>query len=168
MAKGWASTRSISWKSPWWSPSSTACSCAPTARTTSASSPRSATWPNTSTHTGRSNQLATLPLIAHASADAVLAYRAGKPILARQFLADVARAGAALGSGGNVLNVCADRYRFAVGLAASLAGGKVTLLPSTRTPEVIAQLRRFAPDAVCLTDEDDCDVELPQVRFPEV
>jgi acyl-coenzyme A synthetase/AMP-(fatty) acid ligase len=98
----------------------------------------------------------------------VLAYRAGKPILARRFLADVARVGAAMGAGGNVLNVCADRYRFAVGLAAALTTGKVSLLPSTRTPEVIAHLKRFAPDTVCLTDEDDGDVDLPQVRFPEV
>ena len=98
----------------------------------------------------------------------MLACRAGKPILVRQFLADVARVGAALGAGGSVLNVCADRYRFAVGLAAALTTAKVSLLPSTRTPEVIAHLKRFAPDAVCLTDEDDCDVALPRVRFPEV
>jgi acyl-coenzyme A synthetase/AMP-(fatty) acid ligase len=96
----------------------------------------------------------------------VLAYRAGAPILAGQFLADVARAGAALGGGGYVLNVCSDRYRFAVGLGAALATGKVSLLPSTRTPEVIAHLKRFAPDAVCLTDEEGCDIDLPLVRFP--
>lgn len=96
----------------------------------------------------------------------MLAYRAGAPILVRQFLADVARVGAAFESGGSVLNVCADRYHFAVGLAAALAAGKVSLLPSTRTPEVIAHLKGFAPDAFCLTDEDDCDVDLPQVRFP--
>jgi acyl-coenzyme A synthetase/AMP-(fatty) acid ligase len=97
----------------------------------------------------------------------VLAYRAGAPILVGRFLADVARVGGALGAGGHVLNVCADRYRFAVGFAASLAAGKVSLLPSTRTPEVIAQLKRFAPEAVCLTDEDACDVALPLVCFPE-
>jgi acyl-coenzyme A synthetase/AMP-(fatty) acid ligase len=97
----------------------------------------------------------------------VLAYRAGKPVLASQFLADVTRLGPLLGGGGHVLNVCADRYRFAVGLAAALVGGKVSLLPSTRTPAVIAHLKGFAPDAVCLTDEDDSDVELPLVRFPD-
>ncbi|HYL01367.1 MAG TPA: AMP-binding protein [Steroidobacteraceae bacterium] len=97
----------------------------------------------------------------------MLAYRAGAPILAGQFLADVARAGAALGSGASVLNVCSDRYRFAVGLAAALATGKVSLLPSTRTPAVIAHLKSFAPDAVCLTDEDQCDLDLPLVRFPD-
>jgi len=107
-----------------------------------------------------------VPLIAHASADAVVAYRAGVPILARHFLADVARVGAALGSGGHVLNACADRYRFTVGLAASLVHGKVSLLPATRTPQVIGQLRRLAPDVTCLSDEDPCEVELPLVRFP--
>jgi acyl-coenzyme A synthetase/AMP-(fatty) acid ligase len=96
----------------------------------------------------------------------VLAYRAGTPIPVRQFLADVERVGAALGRRGHVLNVCSDRYHFTVGLAASLVGGLVSLLPPTRTPEVIAQLRRFAPDAFCLTDEAECDIELPRVRFP--
>jgi acyl-coenzyme A synthetase/AMP-(fatty) acid ligase len=53
-----------------------------------------------------------------------------------------------------------------VGLAACLLARKVCLLPPTRTPEVIRQLVAFAPDVFCLTDEDDCDVALPQVRFP--
>jgi acyl-coenzyme A synthetase/AMP-(fatty) acid ligase len=96
----------------------------------------------------------------------VLAYRAGTPILVGQFLADVERVGAALGQRGHVLNVCSDRYHFTVGLAASLVRGLVSLLPPTRTPEVIAQLKRFAPDAFCLTDEAECDIELPRVRFP--
>lgn len=97
----------------------------------------------------------------------MLAYRAGQPITAGQFLAQVEQLATALGSGGHVLNACEDRYRFAVGLAASLFTHKVSLLPSTRTPEVVRQLRRFAPDAFCLTDESDCDVELPLVRFVE-
>jgi acyl-coenzyme A synthetase/AMP-(fatty) acid ligase len=97
----------------------------------------------------------------------VLAYRAGAPITAGRFLADVAALAAAFGAGGHVLNACADRYRFAVGLGASLVTGKVSLLPSTRTPEVVAQLKRFAADAFCLTDESDCEVDLPRVQFPE-
>ena len=44
---------------------------------------------------------------------------------------------------------------------------KVCLLPPTRTPEVIRQLAAFAPDVFCLTDENDCDVPLPQVRLPQ-
>ena len=53
-----------------------------------------------------------------------------------------------------------------MGLAASLLARKICLLPPTRTPEVIRQLAAFAPDVFCLTDEDDCDVALPQMRFP--
>jgi acyl-coenzyme A synthetase/AMP-(fatty) acid ligase len=71
-----------------------------------------------------------------------------------------------LPAGEHVINVCVDRYRFAVGLAACLLARKICLLPPTRTPEVIRQLAAFAPDVFCLTDEDDCDIALPQVRFP--
>src|SRR6266436_794786 len=107
MARAWAWTRSTSWKSHWSYPSSTACSCAPTARRTSASSARCASSPTTSPRTGLSRPLATLPLIAHTSADAVIAYRGGVPILATQFLADLARVAQVLGAGAHVLNACA-------------------------------------------------------------
>ena len=86
---------------------------------------------------------------------------------AAQFLADVALVRQALGDGAHVLNVCADRYRFTVGLAAGLAGRQGEPACPRRTPrEVIRQLRAFAPDAVCLTDERDCDIELPQRALP--
>jgi acyl-coenzyme A synthetase/AMP-(fatty) acid ligase len=63
--------------------------------------------------------------------------------------------------------VCADRYRFAVGLAACILTRKISLLPPTRTPEVIRQLAVFAPDVFCLTDDDACDIALPQVRHSQ-
>ena len=85
----------------------------------------------------------------------------------REFLADVLRVAAALPRNGHVLNVCADRYRFTVGFAASLVSGKVSLLPSTHTPEVIRQLTEFAQDVFCLTDDPKCDIALPQVIFPD-
>lgn len=69
--------------------------------------------------------------------------------------------------GRHVLNVCADRYRFTVGFAAGLMAGKVSLLPSTHTPEVIRQLLEFAPDAFCLTDDSRCRIELPRLMYPE-
>jgi acyl-coenzyme A synthetase/AMP-(fatty) acid ligase len=122
---------------------------------------------NTSPRTGRNNRLATLPLISHQRPDAVVAYRLGTPVVARQFLGDVARVAAALPARGHVLNVCADRYRFTVGFAASLISGKVSLLPSTHTPEVIRQLTVFAPDVFCLTDDPKCGIELPVAFFPE-
>ncbi len=96
----------------------------------------------------------------------MVAYRAGVSLSARQFLHDVRRVRAVLGQGRHVLNACTDRYHFTVGFAAGLTAGKVSLLPSTHTPEVIRQLRVFAPDAICLTDASSCEIRLPQVRYP--
>jgi acyl-coenzyme A synthetase/AMP-(fatty) acid ligase len=77
------------------------------------------------------------------------------------------RVAAALPAGRHVLNACSDRYRFTVAFAASLVANKVSLLPSTHTPEVIRQLTEFAPDVFCLTDDSRCQIDLPRVRFPE-
>jgi acyl-coenzyme A synthetase/AMP-(fatty) acid ligase len=96
----------------------------------------------------------------------VVAYRAGAPIRAAQFLADVRRVVPVLGAGAHVLNACTDRYHFAVGLAASLVSGKVSLLPSTQTPEMMRQLTAFAPEVICLTDEAGCSIALPRVEYP--
>jgi acyl-coenzyme A synthetase/AMP-(fatty) acid ligase len=111
--------------------------------------------------------MGTIPLLSHGAPTAVVAYRAGIPIAAQRFLSDAQRLAHSLPAGRHVLNVCADRYRFTVGLAACLITGRVSLLPSTHTPEVIGQLARFAPDAFCLTDDPLCDIGLPRVHYPE-
>lgn len=110
--------------------------------------------------------MAPVPLIAHTSAGAAFAYRGGARITAGQYLSDVAQLAARLPAGGHVLNTCADRYRFAVGLGAAMVCGNISLLPPTHVPEVIRHLRAFAPDAVCLTDDPDCAVDLPLLRYP--
>ena len=106
-------------------------------------------------------------LLWHGSPTAVLAYRGGRAIDARQFLAEAAHLAARLPSGRHVLNVCLDRYRFTVGLAACLMSGRVSLLPSTHTPEVIRQLWQFAPDALCLTDDGRCAIDLPRFQYAQ-
>lgn len=107
-----------------------------------------------------------VPLFAHASPNAVLAYRGRQPILAAQFLADVDQLAKRLPKRGHMLNACADRYHFAVGFAASLQQKITSLLPSTHTSEVIGHVRAFAPDVFCLTDDPDCEIELPRLAFP--
>jgi acyl-coenzyme A synthetase/AMP-(fatty) acid ligase len=107
------------------------------------------------------------PLIAHGAPDAVVAFRSGESIRVAQFIADVAQLAAELPTTGHVLNACQDRYSFAVGFAACVSSNRVSLLPSTHTPEAIRQLGRFAPDAICLTDDPACDIDLPQFRFPQ-
>jgi acyl-coenzyme A synthetase/AMP-(fatty) acid ligase len=106
-----------------------------------------------------------MPLLAHAAPTATVAYRGSQPVSARQFLADVERLAARLPAGRHVLNVCTDRYRFAVGLAACLTTRRISLLPSTYTREVVRQLKQSAPDAFCLTDDARCDIELPRVQY---
>ncbi len=97
----------------------------------------------------------------------MIAYRSGTPIRARQFLTDVQRVAATLPAGQYVLNACTDRYRFTVGFAAALVSNRISLLPSTHTPEVIRQLTVFAPGVVCLTDDARCDIDLPRVSYVE-
>jgi acyl-coenzyme A synthetase/AMP-(fatty) acid ligase len=109
-----------------------------------------------------------LPLLAHASLDAPVAWRAGQALTVARFLADAERVAARMPAGSHVLNVCSDRYRFTVGLVAGLMAGKVSLLPSTHTPETVRQLAAFAPDAFCLTDTLPCDIALPQMAWPEL
>jgi acyl-coenzyme A synthetase/AMP-(fatty) acid ligase len=111
--------------------------------------------------------MASIALITHRSPDAVVAYRAGIAVSARTFLADVHSLAACMPAGRHVLNICNDRYRFTVGFAASLLTKKVSLLPSTHTPQVIRQLAQFAPDVFCMTDGADCDINLPRFHFPD-
>ena len=110
--------------------------------------------------------MGTSALFSHQDPGAVIAYREGRAISAQQFLADAAALMALLPPGRHVLNVCVDRYRFTVGLAACLMSGRVSLLPSTHTPEVIRQLVHFAPDVFCLADEPACSIELPRFMYP--
>ncbi|PCE31618.1 AMP-binding protein [Burkholderia ubonensis] len=109
----------------------------------------------------------TYPLVFHSSPEQTIAWRDGARVTVRAFLADVARVAAALPAGGHVLNVCRDRYRFAVGLCAALVAGKVSLLPSTLTPETVRQLASFAPDAFCLHDAPGCTIDLPRFAYPD-
>ncbi|HSF71686.1 MAG TPA: AMP-binding protein [Methylotenera sp.] len=109
-----------------------------------------------------------LPLIAHSALDKTIAWRKGKPILVEQFLADVAYLAAALPAGKHVLNVCRDRYHFAVGFAAAMVSNKVSLLPPTHTTDMVQQLQAFAADIFCLHDNKDCDIALPKLSYPPI
>ncbi|WP_295385395.1 AMP-binding protein [uncultured Thiodictyon sp.] len=111
--------------------------------------------------------MSTLPLIAHRCPDASVAWRDGLPVSARQFLSDVDQVAGLLPAGRNVLNLCRDRYRFAVTLAACIVSARVSLLPSTYTPEMVRQMRRIAPDVFCVADQEAPGVDLPVFHYPD-
>jgi acyl-coenzyme A synthetase/AMP-(fatty) acid ligase len=110
--------------------------------------------------------MAATRLIAHDHPDAIVAWRNGEAISAGRFLADVTALAARLPAGGHLLNVCADRYRFAVGVGAALVARCVSLLPPAHTPEIVSGLREARPGLACLADADN-DIALPQIRSPE-
>jgi acyl-coenzyme A synthetase/AMP-(fatty) acid ligase len=107
------------------------------------------------------------PLLTHASLDAVVAYRDGKPVSVARFLADVARLAALFPPRRHVLNLCGDRYRFAVGLAAALLSDRLSLLPSSVVADSLRQIQVFAPDMFCLTDGPRPDCELVLLEYPD-
>lgn len=107
-----------------------------------------------------------LPLIAHTAPGATFAWRDGEALDAARYLADVSRLADALPARQHLLNVCADRYRFAVGLGAALVRGQVTLMPPNHTPATVAQLLDYAPDAYCLHDGDDHGIAMPGLAVP--
>jgi acyl-coenzyme A synthetase/AMP-(fatty) acid ligase len=109
--------------------------------------------------------MTTLPIVAHAAPEDIIAWAHGRPVTVRQFLADAARLAAALPAGGQVFNACTDRYRFTVGLCAALLAGMPTLLPPSHTPEMVRQLLAFAPDAFCLHDQPEAAFDMPAMHY---
>jgi acyl-coenzyme A synthetase/AMP-(fatty) acid ligase len=93
-----------------------------------------------------------IPLISHATADTVFAYRNGQPILAKQFLHDVHLLAKQLPQRHYILNLCSDRYHFAVGFAAALVQAQISLLPPNYTQGFVTRLQQDYPDMYCLVD----------------
>jgi acyl-coenzyme A synthetase/AMP-(fatty) acid ligase len=93
------------------------------------------------------------PLLAPRDLQAPLAWRAGRPVSAAQFLADAAAQAEQLPAQGPMVNLCADRYRFAVGLAAALMRGHTSLFPPNAMPETLARLRGPYPQVSALSDD---------------
>jgi acyl-coenzyme A synthetase/AMP-(fatty) acid ligase len=108
---------------------------------------------------------APLPLLAHTDPERPLAWRPEGPIPVGQFLADVRATALRLPANRYLLNLCADRYRFAVGLAAGMLAGRISLLPSSHTPETLRQLQLTHPDLLCLDDQAQASTGLPTLHL---
>ena len=86
-------------------------------------------------------------------AGAVLFRTPDRAIDTAAFLADVTRVAASLPARGHVANLCQDRYWFAVGLAAAVLRGQISLLSGDPSAGVLARLLAEFPDAYALTSE---------------
>lgn len=105
------------------------------------------------------------PIVRHAGDDDVVAVRAQRPIDRGQFLRDVAALAARLPVHKYVLNLCTDRYRFAVGLAAALCRQQISLLPPNDAPGVLKAVAADYSDLYALTDA--ARPPFPSVVYPD-
>jgi acyl-coenzyme A synthetase/AMP-(fatty) acid ligase len=113
--------------------------------------------------------MADIPLLRAAGPDAVFAYRHGVAITVRAFLRDTLNLAALLPSRQHALNLCRDRYRFTVGLAAAVLKRQITLLPTNYTPELVRQLKERHADVYCLVDTaDDAPIAIETVHFRDL
>ncbi|RYZ00325.1 MAG: acyl-CoA synthetase, partial [Comamonadaceae bacterium] len=95
----------------------------------------------------------TLPLLGPRDLDAPLAWQQGRPVSARQFLADVQVQAQRLPTAGPVINVCSDRYAFTVSLAAAMLRGQHSLLPPDARADTLARIAAGHDQAYLLGDD---------------
>lgn len=110
---------------------------------------------------------ATAPLLAERDLDAPLARYQGRAISAAQFLGQ-AQALAARLPEGDAVNLCQDRYRFALGLAAALLRGQTSLMPPDALPQTLQALLgagRGGRPAYAMVDDERLDLQdLPRLH----
>lgn len=112
--------------------------------------------------------MASIPLVRGFGAGAAFAYRRGLRISVERFLADASRLAAALPDRSYLLNLCTDRYHFAVGFAAGLLRRQVSLLPPNETPDLLERLVSQYPGVHCLSDRTAGYGSLETMVFPEL
>jgi len=110
--------------------------------------------------------MAITPFLGHADSEAIVAYRGTRAMRAVEFLADVKAVADALPARRYLVNFCADRYRFAVGLAAALLRDQVTLLPPAQTPELLRTLQHAYEGVYALSDVPASSQVLDTVAYP--
>jgi len=94
-----------------------------------------------------------LPLLTAADPERPVAWRDGRPIGAREFLADVRYAAERLPPASSAVNLCEDRYAFLVAFCAIALRGQANLLPSSRAPRAIDEVMAAHPGCYALGDQ---------------
>jgi acyl-coenzyme A synthetase/AMP-(fatty) acid ligase/3-hydroxymyristoyl/3-hydroxydecanoyl-(acyl carrier protein) dehydratase len=100
----------------------------------------------------------TLPLLGPRELSAPLAWQAGQPISAATFVAEAAALAGQLPASGPAVNLCQDRYRFSLGLAAALLRGHTSLMPPNALPETLGRLQIDGAAPYALVDDAALDV----------
>lgn len=94
------------------------------------------------------------PLFAATRPSTVVAWRPQGPVVAATLLADIEALAPRLPEHGPMLNLCGDRYHFAVAFCAAALRGHTSLLPPNQTPTMLAPLREQWPTLYAMVDGD--------------
>jgi len=112
--------------------------------------------------------MADFPLISNYATGAVFAYGGERPVRVEEFLGEVEALARVLPGRRHVVNLCADRYRFAVGLGAALLRGQLSLFPPNSTPDLLRRLGQAYPDVYCLSDGSAESLQLETLVYPSM
>jgi acyl-coenzyme A synthetase/AMP-(fatty) acid ligase len=96
-----------------------------------------------------------IPFLGHSDGARPVACFAGRLISAAEFLADVHQLAEKLPPRAYGVNLCRDRYCFAVAFAAVMVRGQTNLLPPSQTLESLRQVNRTYESAYLLVDDDE-------------
>jgi acyl-coenzyme A synthetase/AMP-(fatty) acid ligase len=107
------------------------------------------------------------PFLRHDDGEALFAVQEGRNISVAEFLRDTAVVASTLPPRRYVANLCADRYRFTVGVAAALLREQISLMPPNQAPAVLEELAADFPDLYCIHDGLLATGRLPAVAFPD-
>lgn len=105
--------------------------------------------------------MTTLPLLPANPADLIVAMHDGRAVDRATFLRDVLTLAESLPAGRPLLNLCQNRYLFAVALFAAISKGSLSLLPNAVTRETMLALQTREPELLCLTDQAEAPFGLP-------
>ncbi len=112
--------------------------------------------------------MAAIPLLGHDDRGAIFAYRGKQAVTVAEFVADVRRLARLLPERPYMLNLCGDRYRFAVGFSAALLRAQISLLPPNYTPDFVGRLSAAYPGLYCLSDGRAEFPGVAQMAFPDL
>lgn len=112
--------------------------------------------------------MASIPLLRLHHPKSTFAQQHGNVLTTEKFLTDVQSLAALLPERSHLLNLCADRYHFAVGFAAAMLRGQISLLPPNLTPNLLNNLAHRYPHLYCLNDGKVVSTALHTFDFPSL
>ena len=111
----------------------------------------------------------TVPLVSERALDDILAWRPQGPVSVARYCADALALADALPASRCIVNLCEDRYHYAVLLAACALSGRVSLQPSSQSEATLRQLARDYAGALAVTDAPTpLPPELPAHPLPSL